>query len=170
MSHHISKLVPPEGLVIDPDCDGRPECPHPTAKKIIGSILVAAGVLAATDMLFYSTIGKSIMGSIAREVPDAIFLVIGYVAAAVLFCLVYTNYARISRIPFDSGKESANSYRIKKGMKYGLAIGALVFLPTAAFNYAVIEGLNLGNQAMDAIYHTIQFGVVGIITAFIQKP
>lgn len=170
MSHHFSKLTPPEGFVIDPDCDGRPECPSPQLKKIVASIIVAGVILAAADMLFYSTIGKNYMSSIAKDVPDALYMSIGYIVVAVMFCVIYTNYARISRIPYDPKKESENSYRLKKGIKYGLAIGTLIFIPTAAFNYAVLEGLNLGNQTIDAIFHVLIFGIVGITTAFLQMP
>jgi len=170
MSHHHSKLIPSkDGFVIDPDCDGRPECPMPKLNKIIWSILVAGVILAATDMLFYSTIGKNYMSSITKDMPDVLYMSIGYLVAAIMFCLIYTNYARISRIPFDP-KESENIYRLRKGLKYGLSIGVLVFIPTAAFNYAVIDGLNVGNQFIDAIVHVIQFGIVGIATAFIQMP
>ncbi|NNF34942.1 MAG: hypothetical protein HKN68_12590 [Saprospiraceae bacterium] len=169
MSIKSSEIHPSKSYEIDPDCGGLPICPPPTKQQVIGSVVAAGAVFGATDMLFYSTIGKSFMNSVAKEMPDAVFMTLGYVVAAVMFCLIYAKYARISKRPFDPDKESENSYRLKKGLRYGLAIGALVFIPSTLFNYAVLQDLNLWNQSMDVIFHLLQYTVVGIMTAFIQK-
>jgi hypothetical protein len=165
----LAELLPPKGFAIDPECGGRPHCGPPQHIKKFYSVIVAGVTFAATDMAFCSTIGKSFMEPIAREMSDTVFMIIGYVVAAVMFSTIYTNYARISRKPFDSKKESENSYRFKKGLKYGLAIGALLFIPATSFKYAVIEGLNLWNQSIDVVFHILQTALVGVIVAFIQK-
>ena len=98
----------------------------------------------------------------AFDEPNWLLMAIAYLVAGVLFVF------NMHLVDPDGSDSSQNipSYKTQ-GFSYGRWFGALVFVPAALFNAALIDGPGLGLNLIEAVVHMIVFGVIGVVAASI---
>lgn len=128
-----------------------------TSKLIVGTLVITI-LMFLMDWLFYGIIWPSISGTenpdFMREAPLFMWLVIGMLIFSFMFTYMY-----------PKGIEGGNS--VGQGVKYGVLVAFLVFVPMALIRYSLEDFAPLQDWIIDAVYRIVQLGVIGAILALI---
>jgi hypothetical protein len=124
-------------------------------------MLVSGGIMFALDMLYYGFImtEKHMMPG-AYDDPNWLLMGIAYLLVGILFVLNMT----LKDPENADSSDNIPSYKAQ-GFNYGFWVAALVFVPAAVFNAALIDGPGLGLNLIEAAAHMIFFGVTGVVAA-----
>jgi len=126
-------------------------------KTLLAGTLATAVFLFLIDYLYYGTFGfMSLDPGVLREMPDFIFLTIGYL----VFGLFFTYFA---------GKYSDDLSRLSQGFIYGLLIGFLVFSLTILTRYAT-EQIDIFVMMNNLVFNILKMGAAGAVLVLVTKP
>ena len=108
------------------------------------------------DYLFYGVL----MGGAGDAMPNFLWMVIGYLIFALMFCLIYSK-----------GVESGVSAS-QQGLRYGIMVGFLTAVAMGFIMHGIASGTgtmqewaDLGTVLRDSAYEVVKMGILGVIIA-----
>ena len=127
-----------------------------TTKLIISTIVVSI-ILFLLNFVWYMYIFPDAMmpEGVAKDPVDYTWLMIGTLVLGFLFSLIY---------PMMAGEGT----KITEGLKYGVLMGLIIFLPAALLGYATWEMGTLGVWITDVVGNLIKFAIAGIALAYVS--
>jgi len=108
------------------------------------------------DFLFYTFLfPEEYISKAVREEPLMQWVFLGLLIASFLFSYLF-------------GEMAKGQNKIQEGLKYGLALGGFMYLPLFLVFYGTRDTRPLAAWLTNAAFHILQFGIFGIIAAYIR--
>ena len=130
-----------------------------TTKKLIISTVVIFVMYVVMDLVFYNLFQEKMAGKADRlELEQEKLLgwiFIGLFLASFLFSYL-----------FDKLSQGQN--KLREGIKYVLILGTYMYLPLFLIFYATRDTRPLDAWLINAAFHIIQYGIFGIVVAYIR--
>ena len=128
--------------------------------KLAICTLVATVYIFILDYVFYGILMSDFfMECCMRDgMPDMLWLVIGTLVMAFMFCMMY-----------PKGVEGSN--KTQQGLRYGIMIAILIFVSVNFIMYGVNDPAQCGELTtylVDMIWRIVQFAVLGVIVAHVS--
>jgi hypothetical protein len=125
-------------------------------RKLIISTVVIFIMYVIMDFLFYTFLfPKEYISKAIREAPLMQWVFPGILIASFLFSYLFCEMAK-------------GQNKVQEGLKYGLALGAFMYLPLFLIFYGTRDTRPLAAWLTNAAFHIIQFGIFGIVVAYIR--
>ncbi|MCB0602695.1 MAG: DUF1761 family protein [Saprospiraceae bacterium] len=128
-------------------------------KKLIFSTVVIFIMYVLMDLTFYGLFEEKMAGKADRPASEQNqllpFIFFGLFLASFLFSYL-----------FD--KLSDGEDKIREGTKYRIILGTFMYLPLFLIFYATRDTRPLDAWLINAAFHIIQFGIFGIVVAYIR--
>ncbi|XOV93811.1 MAG: DUF1761 family protein [Bacteroidota bacterium] len=127
-------------------------------KKLITCTVTIWIMYVVMDILFYTYIfpEKYISRAVRPDEEQMISVaILGLLIASFFFSYLY-------------GEMAKGNNKLWEGIKYGLSLGTFMYLPLFLIFYATRDTRPLEAWLTNAAFHIVQFGVFGIVSAFIR--
>lgn len=128
-------------------------------KKLIISTIVIFIMYCVMDIAFYGLFQEKMAGKADRPILEQNKLLhwvfIGLFLASLMFSYL-----------FDKLSKGQNKFN--EGIKYGLLLGTYMYLPLFLIFYATRDTRSLDAWLINAGFHILQFGIFGIVVAYIK--
>jgi hypothetical protein len=125
------------------------------------STLVAALWAYVGGYLLWGVLGDPLLADylgsatgVMREMPDHMHLIIGCVIIALMFCTIYSKWAR--------GHHSAS-----QGVQLGLYMGILAGLGAGLIDFATSNMLTITGTFINALLYIVYYVIMGILVSLI---
>jgi hypothetical protein len=126
-----------------------------TQKLLLGTLLSAVFIYFIDYIWYVLLMGNFFTSSVIdREMPLFLYLIVGIVIFSFTFCYMY-----------PKGVEGTN--KTQQGMRYGVLVAFLVFVPMAFIMYSLEDRAPLSEYMVDALYRVVLMAVLGIMVAYI---
>ncbi len=126
----------------------------PTQKLAIGT-LIAFIYIFFLDYLWYGILMRDFFTSTGadRDMPIFPWLILGTLIMAYAFCYIYYK-----------GREKEKPV-VAQGIRYGIMICLLMFIPMALIRYAVMDYAPFSEYLVDTLFRVVQIIILGVIIA-----
>ena len=125
-----------------------------TTNKFIISTLAFFVLFCITNLIWY-TYFFPFQDTAAREERLMTAVLPGALIASFMFSYLY-------------GQLAKGGNKVQEGFKQGLTLGTFMYLPLFLIFYGTRDTMPLAAWLMNAAFHIIQFGILGIVIAYIR--
>lgn len=126
------------------------------SKKLILSTIVIFIMFFSMDFLFYTFLfPEEYLSNAVRAQPLIQWVIMGLLIASFMFSYLFVKLAK-------------GQNKVQEGLKYGFALGIFMYMPLFLIFYATRDTRPLAAWLTNAAFHIIQFGVFGIVVAYIR--